>query len=306
MDYASTIATSANGKTAFAVSLIDDEVKHRQDAIYVTAPAGIVEIVVSGQSTPAGLGVFGQNSFRDLDVNDLGEVAFSSSISGIGADPFHNRGIFVGSGGQSLREVVRAGDHATEDSTFIEFDSLEISNGSDILFTADFEYTATQVIEQGLFLSTSEGRKTIVRTGDLMPSGTDVFEGVFDPVLTEWGAVFKSYVDPIEGIGDQLGAPYALFAWNRQRIFEIARIGDELAGSQIIRFAAESDLMGRPGPKALSINDVGQVAYTATLADGRRVVAVWTIPEPTSSVLVTIAFASLIARPRSFKRKRST
>ena len=53
------------------------------------------------------------------------------------------------------------------------------------------------------------------------------------------------------------------------------------------------------------LNDAGQLAFRYSLADGTNGVAVASVPEPGSALLVTLGLAGLLSRRRYSKRRNA-
>ena len=130
-----------------------------------------------------------------------------------------------------------------------------------------------------------------------------MFEGVLsslsDPALNDLGQLaFVADIDLQDGGStvDQFGL---FFYDDLLGLTSVARTGDAFDGSTItdLRFTSGFSLQD----EGSGLNDLGQVAYAYSLADGRSGVAVWTIPEPGVAMtgLALLSLATLRRRAAS-------
>jgi hypothetical protein len=97
---------NATGQVAFIANLADTDAGFSDDrGVFLGNKDGIIEVVRRGDDVPDGNGRFGTTEF--LRINDSGQVAFTSWLTGVGLA--ENRGIYTGDG-VDLIQVVRRGD----------------------------------------------------------------------------------------------------------------------------------------------------------------------------------------------------
>lgn len=256
-------------------------------------------------------GPFRNNISRHMAMSDDGSVAFLSSNDGTVAGT-RGTGIFVGSGGplrtvnttteylfnsvpgpsmsdngiiayvwtgtggasQSLR-LDRAGVPSTlavtADDPFAGFFSVAVNNFANVAFSGGFSFS-----DRGIYLRTE--------TNLLQLAGTaGAFSGFGELSLNNHDEVaFIASLDATTGLGIYQG-PDAI-------LDRVIHAGDPLDGSFVNSV--------RLGQSAL--NDAGQIAFQAILADGRSGIYVATrIPEPKACLaLALIAAAALVQRKR--------
>ena len=217
--------------------------------LVATAQTPPQPVVQEGDPVPGG-GRFQKFFGTSTDINEIGDIAFDSD----------SQGIFV-AGAAPLRSVVRSGDPAPGGGTFTNVRDPSLNDAGAVAFRGMLGATTG-----GIFLRSPTGQLTAVaRTDDPAPGGGQ-FRSFGHPAMNNLGVIaFTARLDDLsEG----------LFHFASGTVTALARTGDfPLGGGTFDRF---SGLSSTEGP---AINDAGQVAFIAILADGRRGVFV---AEPTT------------------------
>jgi hypothetical protein len=173
----------------------------------------------------------------DLDprVNAAGLVAFHASRRD------GSEGIFVGNGG-ALTTI------ADTSGPFAAFtDAPAINDAGDVLFQATLRPTAGRPRIQGLYLSRGGAITMVVDdTGAFVSFG-------YAPAVNARGAVAFE--------GTTRSGLVGIFTGPDPRKDRVIAIGDELDGSTVFDLS--------PSAFRTSLNNDGQIAFTAQLADGR-------------------------------------
>ena len=142
----------------------------------------------------------------------------------------------------------------------------------------DFVATARSLngfVDRGIFRRGPNGVvEALVRTPDLVPDGNGHFNTLATPFLTEGGstAFFATLNSTAGGTADDTG----IYLSDGLQMLQVAREGQPLAGSIVtgLQLLTGPDTGGRS-----PVNDAGQVAYLANLADGRSAIVRVTIPD---------------------------
>lgn len=212
---------------------------------------------------PVRLGDF---RLRTPDRNEAGDVAFWVELAGTGSTA-NNQGVFLHSGG-ALTELLRKGD-ATPDGldTFTQFDDVLLWD--DAVLT----YAHLATAEVGLYrLAPSETTVELLETGDASPDG----DGTITNLVTGYTAVTQSGAFAAQVTIGASAAPgsdgAAIVLGDVSGHDIIVRRGTPLEGSTVDSVSFEGwTVASRTG-----LNGRGQVAFEATLVDGRQGVFLYT------------------------------
>jgi hypothetical protein len=282
----------ANGRGAlsfFATHTNIHGASNLGSGIYRVDEFGIRSIVSNGQLSPNGnerLAIFGTTP---IAFNDRGEIAFQAGIANLDGSSTTQSGIFV-AGGSGAWEVARIGQTAPGGGSFHYLYSPLINDHGEVAFIA--ELGPFNARDNGLFIGSRQGLQTVVRTGELLPSGGAVFTTFFPQSLrtTDWGVIFGAGFRPFNGQYQTIG----LFGWNGRTLFEIARADSDLHGGNVTKWSFSSHISD------FSVNARGQVAYWVALSDSTHRLAIWSppVPEPASGFLFATMMAAAIVRGR--------
>ena len=241
--------------------------------------------VRTGDPAPGG-GVF--TSFISAALSDFGQLAFAATLSN--SDP----GVFLAYE-EKIYTIARPGDPAPGGGTFRSASSPSINRQGQVVFTAVLSTGGT-----GVFLFTEGSTMGIARTGDPAPGGR-TFQALQAPQLNDQGlGIFWSNlmdsprtgffmfsdasIQPIVQVGDPgpLGPPFislsdaALSSTGRVAFTGAA---EGIVGGMFLHSPEGIRLLVRGGDPApgggtlgflsgLSLNALGQVAFSASLSTG--------------------------------------
>jgi hypothetical protein len=243
----------------------------------------LVEIARAGQSPLPGGGTL-LNFLGDTspDLNDSGEVVFLSFNDYGGFDKFT---IFKGSGG-ALTEIARSGETIPNSTDLFRFFDgyARINNAGQVAFIADITPVPSGGhIDSAIFRADGFAGHGIVvaRAGQQTPNGIGIFSslGANSFCLNNSGQIAftagldidLSNITPIEEHG--------IFFFDGTVLHQVAREHDPLLGSTISSLRLAGTMQTPSGGVAQAersgLNDLGQIAFGFTLADGREGIAIW-------------------------------
>ena len=206
----------------------------------------------------------------DPRVNAAGQVVFTGDLTAGGS------GVFTGNGG-SLTQI------ADTLGTFRDFAGLpSINDHGDVVFGADLKSG-----QEGIFLSRAGQIQTVVDSS-----------GAFDPGIAFGFATLNNRGQIAFSAALKTGNhPFGLFVGPDPVADRVLLVGDALDGSTVTNVSVFGDYF----------NNVGQLAFTATLKDGRtEIFRADPAPEPGSLTLLVPFFlwnVGLICRRSASKRR---
>jgi hypothetical protein len=241
-----------------------------RDSGYFRGSGGaIARIVREGQAAPDGNGMFSGFSSA-CSLNDSGGVAFRAILSGTAGGDADDVGVFSGYGG-GLTQIARAGQGAPDgNGVFDVVSDPVLNNSAQAVFTAILTATSGGSSDnRGLYRGTGGVLTQLARAGQAAPDGNGTFSYLEYTSLNDWGhtAFHASLANTIGADLDDTG----IYISDGVDLIQVAREGQTLDGSTITGLAL-SIFDGI----CTGINESGQVAYGADLADGRDVAAVFT------------------------------
>jgi hypothetical protein len=260
------------GWVAFLADQIgDDSGDGANEGVFLANSTSIEVLARHGDPAPGG-GVF--REFLQPVLNAVGQVAVYARLEGVGAGP---RGIYLAD--TSSIEAVALEDQLMPDGDGVlaAFTQPVLNDVGQVAFIG-FEEGAMNR-GNGLFLTVDGVLTEVVRANDPAPEGGGSFvffsSGAdYTPVINNRGqlafrADFAITRDLDEGI---------VFRDVDGTLHLVARDGQSLAGSTVTALGLlGSDWVGLErdfgGRKAL--NELGQVAFHAALADGRQGIFLW-------------------------------
>ena len=200
----------------------------------------------------------------EVRANNVGDVAFRAFLGGRFGDDV---GIYVYRDGEELLPVARTGQPLPDgDGFFAGFHNLSFNDERLLTFLANLADTSDGA-RDGIFQHDGSTVTQLFRPGDLTPDGESVFTSFGGPIhLNNAGQlVFSASLD---------NAPDSTFFFdNDHGLFQVGQIGAPFLGGTVV----QQHIGG--------LNELGQLAYSFHLDDGRRGIAVWSVPEPSGLIL---------------------
>jgi hypothetical protein len=226
-----------------------------------SSKAGMAKIALAGDAAPT----LGPDVFFDaIDypvLNPSGVVAFRATVTGPGTN-FDNRdGVWAGAAGD-VKPVVRSDTLAPGTaSKFTRFGDPAIGRGGKVAFHGSLDFSEAFEQREGIWAGTAGSLSLIARAGTDAPGATGAKFGPFidDPLINGNGTV--SFSSPLSGPGvsTTTNGRGLWIGGDADSLTLVARTGDHAPGTPDgVTFAWPSDY-------AHALNDLGQVAFTATV-----------------------------------------
>lgn len=215
----------------------------------------------AGNAAPgAGSGVTFAGGFQGR-INAVGEAAYFARLSGAGVTTSNDESLWRGN-----TLVARTGGKAPGTVPGVSMTTLNLvhlNSAGQVTYTARLAGTGVDTgNDEGIWRDSV----LIARKGDTVP-------GNFGGLVLSGGSAFRAndvgavtFTSELTGAGVNAGNNQALLMGDGVDLLMAARTGDALAGSTITALSTS----------AASFNDKAQLAYTATLADGRSGVFLFT------------------------------
>lgn len=297
---------NATGQTAFRATLVGTTGGTTDDRGVFRGDDSLAQIVREPRPTPDPNIV--PDDLIDIEyfdkivaINDSGQVAFNGVFPG-SSDPATESILLDDGTPGGLVEIARQGQVRSGSSIRFTrlFKRVLLNNSGQVAFGAALTDTSVGVESgSGYFRSdgTSTGLIQIVKSGDAAPNSDGILDGFNGFELNDAGqAAFSA---SLFGTASGLNNISGLFFYDDGLgIVEIAREGDSLLGSTITSLGfKDSETQQSQGS---GFNNLGQVAYRFTLADGRSGIALWSmpIPEPASIILLGLALIGCASQNR--------
>ncbi len=289
------IASNLNGQVAIRADMSFEPTEgpihpEGRDRIYVSTGAVLEEIVRSGVSMPDGNGTV-DSFLRDLWIAGNGNVVFIGNAIDTGNFFTDVPNLFL-TDGETLTRIASQGQLAPGEQQepdkppfrFAQFIGIDSNNHDKVALSVVLERNLAPPDNRssGIYLGDGNGITLVVHQGDAVPGGNGTFGDVAGPLFLNNNEeiVFSA---ALEGTDDPANDNRGIFFIDSKlAVHEVARAGKLLAGSTILSafflgdfinsFLDDSDLnlAGMNG-----INDSGQVAFTALLANGRFGIFLW-------------------------------
>ncbi|HEV7299584.1 MAG TPA: choice-of-anchor tandem repeat NxxGxxAF-containing protein [Tepidisphaeraceae bacterium] len=294
------------GRVSFFATITDAPGGNEEnEGLYHGDGTTLVEVTREGRATPSGVGVYA--SLLHGQINNAGRTAFGALLRG--TNTASDWGLFAVDADGTAHELARTGQAAPGGGSLVyasaHLNSYSHNNAGQMAFTAAISSSVGGNPQQhGLFVSDNGALTEVVRSGSLTPDPTRRFTGIgagsmaFNDVgdIAFLASIARSDATVWNVPPDTRSA---LYLYTEGALVEVARTGDPLLGSTI-NFLTVAPTVGSIGDESSGLNDQGQLAYYARLADGRSVLLMATaVPEPTGIAVVGIsAAATLLVRRR--------
>jgi hypothetical protein len=250
----------------------------------------LTQIVRQGQTAPDGIHTFSQLIDKP-SINKAGQVAFNGDLSGIGT------GIFLGDGGM-LTQIALCNQTAPDgNGRFSVLGPPDLNDAGQAVFLGQFTNTSGgSTDDRGLFRGDGSTLTQIVRRGQASPDGNGLFQFPSSFALNNAGEV--AFLSTLSGTTGKAMDDRGIYLFdNVLGLVPVVRAGGSFLGSTITALEFNGSVNGHDRS---GLNNLGQVAYHFTLADGRTGVAIWTVPEPNAALLMLMGswqfFAACIGK----------
>ncbi len=311
------------GQTAFSGMLTGSGVNSTNNVGLWSEVSGSLALVARKGSQAPGMpdgAVFNPVfSFVSSDLNNAGQTAFLSPVTGGGVDSTNNRGIWLETSG-SLALVARSGSPApgTSGLNFGGFTHIALNDAGQIAFSG-----ADSSGRSGLWSSALGGLALVARSGDRAPGTEDgvVFASLITPgsdraYPTLNAAGQTAFFGALSGSGISASNDLGIWATDQSGAVQlIAREGNPVqVAPGDFRTVGELRFLTRgltPQPTGNSdgrpsaFNNLGQLAFMASFTDGTSGIFVSNrvaVPEPSAMLLTALAAAGLSWRRRVRER----
>jgi hypothetical protein len=290
------IASNLNGQVAILAYMSFEPTEgpinpEGLERIYVSTGTVLEEVVRSDVPMPDGIGTVA-SFFQDLWIADNGNVVFMGNVIDTGDFLTDVPNLFL-TDGETLTRIASQGQLAPGEQQvpgmvpfrFSNFVGIDSNNQDKVALSVTIERNELPPDNRssGIYLGDGNGITLVVHQGDAVPGGNGTFGDVAVPVfLNNRGEI--AFSAAVEGTEDPANDNRGIFFIDsKMAVHEVARAGKSLADSTILSafflgdFIKSSvldnsdlNLAGMNG-----INDSGQVAFTAMLADGRSGIFLW-------------------------------
>lgn len=235
--------------------------------LFLGSSAGVTKIATTKDTAPGGgtFSNFAQATLPSAAINSTGAVAFYAQTSG-GTAP--GSGIYLANG-STVGSVALAGAAAPGGGVFSGFNYPAVNNSGNVAFFA----TTTGAPGSGVYVTTPGGLKSIALQSAVAPGG-----GTFSAFSTNpsSGVVLGFNNAGDVAFTDFNGTTNCLYIGDGTQLFEIAGNGVALAGSTVSSVSLLAASSGSQESGQSVINDFGQVAYKASLNNGKSGVFIYT------------------------------
>ncbi len=269
-----TPAINAFGQVAFAANL---SAANATSGVFRGDGSTLTQIARDGNPAPAlGGGTNGLFNVlgNDVALNELGEVAFTSTLSNTSGGSSDNVGVFRGDSELTNVMIAREGQVPSEgNGNFSSFGPPAINSFGTVAFRATLSGTiGAGVDNHGIYVGDGLGITTVLRDGTPAHNGIGTFELSSSlPVINDAGQVgFKAVFR-----GAPASANEGLYFWDPSAgLLKVARKGDAFLGSTIteLRWAERG---GSGDLQHSGLNGAAQMAFGFRLANNTEGVAIW-------------------------------
>jgi hypothetical protein len=268
--------TNASGQMAFQANLAGTTggATDNSGVFRVNADGSETQLARAGAAVPGGNGTFNTLGAR-TPINSFGRAAFWSTLANTAGGFADNSGIFTSSTG-FVAQIAREGQIAPDgNGTFFSFDqfSMTINDSNRVAFFGTLSGTANGLNDDtGIFVGSGGALTQVVREDQPAPDGNGEFSTFdnFSYSMNNLGIVaVEAFLKNTSGgtADDSL-----LVLADGIDTVTVARKGDAVAGSTINSL----NIASGTSTQSSSLNEKGQLAFWASLANGQEVISVFT------------------------------
>jgi hypothetical protein len=269
--FSSEPALNATGRIAFWAETLKNTSGGAADdsGVYLHNGSTLVNLVRENAVVPEGNGRF--NNFGHPSLNAASQVAFYAGLRNTSGGEADNSGIYLHNG-STLVNIVRANADAPDGNG--QFDFLFAPNqilnaAGQIAFSARLANTSGgESDNEGIYLHNGQTVVRIARENAAVPDGNGLFSSLTLIDLNNSGQV--AFVANLKNTSGGTADDRGIYLANGFDILQVVREGQGLAGSTVVGLVQEFDAM---------LNDSGQLAYFANLANGSQLIARFSIPD---------------------------
>ncbi len=261
-----------NRELLFPVELVGNSVTSNNDLVValVDEDDGLSIVVREGDQVPglpSGV-LFGE--FRDLRLNEAGDVIFFATLTGTNVDATNNFALFRRRVGQNIEIIFRAGDSVPGLVNVVFSTSAsdpQLSDSGKICFQAWFDGQVSSSNNQGVFLVDETNQVTMLaRKGTQVPQLPFSIEYRFfnrlrvnnNGLVTFGATLYEPLVGPSQGlfVSDGISSPSI-----------VAMTGQAAPGLGPDTTFGHFELIGGPAipDTPIPITNAGRIAYVASL-----------------------------------------
>jgi len=252
---------------------------------------GLKLIARTGDNAPGTQNGVYFNTFTTPVLNGAGQIAFRSSLAGVGVDDSdgginNNTGIFSEGGGNGLQLIARAGDNAPGTPIGVNFTSFSndvLNDAGEMAFCGGLRGPGVDDSnDDGIFSEGGgNGLQLIARSGDNAPG-------------TPSGVVFNSFSSPVLNGGGQIAFTCRLTGTGVDFSNDRGIWAQDLSGSLTL-IAREGDLLDvNSDPSIDDIRTISGLGFSDGFNDRGQLVFLATFTDGTIGVFVSNAVASVI------------
>ena len=213
----------------------------------------------------------------DLDMNENGELVFQAQLNELPGGPPNDTALLrfspdeaMQTGDHGLTTIARFGQPVPDGNGTLgvpTFFGFQMNNHGEVSFASQIISDDFGLADNGIFRSDGQSMDLIARKGQQAPDGLRKYRDLRQTAINDAGQVaFSSSLT--DANGDFAGT--GLFIGDGIETLQIVRDGQPLLGSTVdsVTFASTD-----------GINELGQVAYGVTLADGRDAILLHTLED---------------------------
>lgn len=231
--------------------------------IFAGNGGAVFQIAREGQLAADGNGTYSfLNTASNGAMNDFGRVAFSATLNGTSGGSADNEGIFSGAGGAVTQHARKGGAAPGGIGAFQAFGTSDtlINHAGTVNFSATLAGTGGGAADDSaIFNADGATVRLMAREGQAVAGGNGTLSGSMNTrSINNSGVV--AFRNQLNGTTGGAADDNGIFLVDGQDLITAAREGAALAGSTITSLGGQS-----------TVNDFGQIAFVASLADGRTV-----------------------------------